>query len=118
MRISRGPHTFQGHPAPSNTSRLPAVVPVLRLIKVYKHHVQFLLHYPVFIYHLTRFKYGISCPSVRNETELLVSYAQLVIISSLIRNTLVWFDCKYLRTGINKRNRVYVTHHEDVKENH
>ena len=33
--------------------------------------MQFLLHLPVFLHHLLRCKYGISCPSARHETELL-----------------------------------------------
>ena len=57
--------------------------PVVRLIKVYKHQVQFFLHFPVFLYHLPCCKYGISCPSSRHETELLFSYGCLFPQSSV-----------------------------------
>ena len=45
--------------------------------------MQFLLHFPVFLYHLPRCTYGISCPSARHETELLFSYACLIPQSSV-----------------------------------
>ena len=45
--------------------------------------MQSLLHLPVFLYHLLRCKYGISCLSARHETELLFSYAYLLPQSSV-----------------------------------
>ena len=57
--------------------------PVVRLLKVYKHQVQFFLHFPVFLYHLPCCKYGNSCPSAQHETELIFSYACLFPQSSV-----------------------------------
>ena len=48
-----------------------------------KHNVQFLLHLPVFHYHMPRCKYDISYPFAQHETELLFSYSCLLPQSSV-----------------------------------
>ena len=59
-----------------------------------EHQVQCLLHFPVFLYHLPRCKYGVSCPSVRHETELFFSYTCL--FRQLVTNApiLSYYDSK------------------------
>ena len=74
VSFTRRTYFFQEYPAPPNFQPWHLVI---HLLKVNKHHVQFLLRFPVFLYHLPRCKYGISCPSARHETELLFSYAFL-----------------------------------------
>ena len=93
------------------------------------HMTQFLLHLPVFLHHLPRCKYGISYPSARHETELLVSYSRLLPQSSVnysfanlhgmiyhilmtlqfrqsSLSPLLFVDC-YNHTGIFSRSKIF-----------
>ena len=58
---------------------------VVRLLKVYKHQVQCLLHFPVFLYHLPRCKYSISClyqlSSARHQLYLSVVLCSASVVS-------------------------------------